>query len=251
MKNMIKYLNDNTIEVAKISGIYVIINRKSNMFYIGESFDIKRRWKEHIDQLRNNTHDNFKLLQDYQKYGEDSFEFKLLQPHISYDHIKTACDLLILENEYIQFYSSKYNLYNIDNTLELILQNSRPISNNPKYSTIVKTNLIKRLLTTDIIWIENSPCIIELPNIDQYMKGSSSQIKKLHLENIIPKNIQQQCITIRKLSYVDTRNTKRIMSEILVKDEHPLVDWLLENKYTTDKYINEGMKKFYGVEYNT
>lgn len=83
------------------------------------------------------------------------------------------------------------------------------------------------------------------------MKGSSSQIKKLHLENIIPKNIQQQCITIRKLSYVDTRNTKRIMSEILVKDEHPLVDWLLENKYTTDKYINESMKKFYGVEYNT
>ena len=63
-----------------LTGIYKIINVKNNKYYIGstqESFLI--RWKNHIGALRRNTHKNSHLQNAYNKYGEESFVFNILE----------------------------------------------------------------------------------------------------------------------------------------------------------------------------
>jgi len=48
----------------KIIGIYKITNTKNNKVYIGESNNIYKRWKEHIDDLNNNKHHSKKLQEE-------------------------------------------------------------------------------------------------------------------------------------------------------------------------------------------
>jgi hypothetical protein len=45
------------------SGIYMIII--NNKIYIGESFDLQRRWQEHKQDLINNCHSNYMLQQEF------------------------------------------------------------------------------------------------------------------------------------------------------------------------------------------
>jgi len=42
----------------KVSGIYCIENIITNQKYIGQSINIKYRWKKHVSALNSNTHDN-------------------------------------------------------------------------------------------------------------------------------------------------------------------------------------------------
>lgn len=60
-------------------GIYKITNLKNNKGYIGQSTDIKTRWKNHKFELKNNIHHNEHLQSSFNKYGEDAFEFRILE----------------------------------------------------------------------------------------------------------------------------------------------------------------------------
>ena len=60
-------------------GIYKITNLKNNKAYIGQSTDIKTRWNSHKLDLRNNTHRNSHLQNAFNKYGEEAFEFRILE----------------------------------------------------------------------------------------------------------------------------------------------------------------------------
>lgn len=60
-------------------GIYKITNLKNNKGYIGQSADIKRRWKNHKIELKNNAHRNPHLQSAFNKYGEEAFEFRILE----------------------------------------------------------------------------------------------------------------------------------------------------------------------------
>ena len=60
-------------------GIYKITNLKNNKVYIGQSTDIKSRWRNHKLELKNNTHRNSHLQNAFNKYGEDAFEFRILE----------------------------------------------------------------------------------------------------------------------------------------------------------------------------
>lgn len=59
------------------SGIYVIFNKQSNMFYIGSSVDIVNRYKRHVRELKNGKHCNIKMLSDYNIGNE--FELKIIE----------------------------------------------------------------------------------------------------------------------------------------------------------------------------
>jgi len=62
----------------KISGLYRIINKTNNKFYIGSSDDIHRRWRDgHINLLEKNKHDNQHLQNAWNKYGKDNFIFEI------------------------------------------------------------------------------------------------------------------------------------------------------------------------------
>lgn len=61
------------------SGIYQITHIESGKFYIGSSVDIKKRWAIHKCHLFKGTHDNKKLQRAWNKYGENSFRFSVVE----------------------------------------------------------------------------------------------------------------------------------------------------------------------------
>jgi group I intron endonuclease len=71
--------------IGKISGIYAIVNKLNNKYYIGSSKNIKRRWDRHMSELKMYKHANLKLQNAYNKYGRKSFVcviLKLVNPNI-------------------------------------------------------------------------------------------------------------------------------------------------------------------------
>ena len=59
--------------------IYRIINKVNGKFYIGSTKDISKRWYQHCFALNNNTHYNTHLQNAWNKYGEENFEFEILE----------------------------------------------------------------------------------------------------------------------------------------------------------------------------
>lgn len=60
-------------------GIYAIENTVNGKFYIGQSQDIRVRWKGHRGDLRAGKHCNRHLQASWNKYGEASFRFVILE----------------------------------------------------------------------------------------------------------------------------------------------------------------------------
>lgn len=58
-------------------GIYLISNLINNKIYVGQSINIEKRWRQHKRELRNNIHENKKLQNAWNKYGEENFEFSI------------------------------------------------------------------------------------------------------------------------------------------------------------------------------
>lgn len=58
-----------------ISGIYCIENTINHKKYIGQSKDIRRRYQNHKSRLNKHKHPNKVLQKDWDKYGEDIFNF--------------------------------------------------------------------------------------------------------------------------------------------------------------------------------
>ena len=79
-------------EAPKIrSAIYSIRNTGTGQVYIGSASDYKNRWLRHLSDLRLNRHTNARLQNSFNKYGETSFEFAVVEP------VKNKADLLARE----------------------------------------------------------------------------------------------------------------------------------------------------------
>lgn len=63
--------------------------------YIGQSIDFKSRKKTHLIYLRNNKHGNTHLQRSFNKYGEKSFKFEII------DSANSSKELNQLEKNYI------------------------------------------------------------------------------------------------------------------------------------------------------
>ena len=83
------------IPMSNTSGIYAIVCTSTNKYYIGQAVNIKKRWATHLSTLKRNIHFNIKLQRAWNKYGESSFCFIILE----------ECNNL-MERE--QFYIDKY-----------------------------------------------------------------------------------------------------------------------------------------------
>lgn len=99
-------LND-TFE--KINGIYKINNIKTNLVYIGSSNNLKKRLHRHFYELSHNIHKNYKIQNDFNSFGLDSFDVKIL---ITYKNISIQ-KLREQEQYYIEKYNSLQNGYNL------------------------------------------------------------------------------------------------------------------------------------------
>lgn len=87
-------------------GIYALYwEQEFDLFYIGQSTDVQKRYREHINLLRNSKHSNYKLSNMFAKYGE---------PKI---HIVEVCLITELDTKEIQW-TNEFN--SIDKGLNII-----------------------------------------------------------------------------------------------------------------------------------
>ncbi len=85
-----------------MTGIYKITNLINQKSYIGQSIDIKRRWRDHRRCAK--TEDNC-LYRAIRKYGVDNFSFEVIKEC-------SPKELDELERYYIKLYDTYYNGYN-------------------------------------------------------------------------------------------------------------------------------------------
>lgn len=93
-----------------ICGVYRIVNNVNDKLYIGSSIHVDRRFAEHIWALRRNKHGNIHLQRAWNAYGEESFEFELIEL------VEDSEDLLIQREQYWIDYYRAYDInigYNI------------------------------------------------------------------------------------------------------------------------------------------
>ena len=95
-------------------GTYKIVNKINNKIYYGSSKHIKKRFKQHKSQLKNNKHHCLYLQRAYNKYGANNFEYIIDFPC---DNIE---DALKIEQEYIdenfkELYNTSKNVSGGDN----------------------------------------------------------------------------------------------------------------------------------------
>ncbi len=64
---------------SKKGGIYKITNIQNGRFYIGSAKRFKERWSNHYSSLRRNRHHNKFLQNDFNKYGEKTFLFEIVE----------------------------------------------------------------------------------------------------------------------------------------------------------------------------
>lgn len=97
-----------------MAGIYQIKNLINNKFYIGSTYNklIKRKG-EHISSLKHNKHKNKHLQSAWNKYGEENFEFTMVEEMMFpkyYDKKLIKDHLLCREAYYIEILKPDYNL---------------------------------------------------------------------------------------------------------------------------------------------
>jgi len=88
-------------------GIYKIINITNNKFYVGSAVDLKRRKTRHFSELRNRKHNNKHLQAAWDKYGEKSFIFVVVE------ELEADADVLAVENVWLKEHVGKEYCYNI------------------------------------------------------------------------------------------------------------------------------------------
>lgn len=110
-------------ELRGISGIYCIICHGNRHMYIGSATDLNRRLNNHNNMLRCDKHPAKYMQASYKKYGDDSFEFTVLETNLSLD--------LLEQRE--QYYLDLYKSYDADigfNTCKLA---GRPPTPSPEH----------------------------------------------------------------------------------------------------------------------
>ena len=109
--------------------VYKILNTVNGKYYVGSTIHLQKRIARHFSSLRSNSHHNFLLQDDYNKYGDSSFTIEVVAV---FDEEKQAKDLeqkLITEDYDKNYNLGKYAEYGKD-----------LVSYHPKHDKICKTH---------------------------------------------------------------------------------------------------------------
>ena len=88
-------------------GIYKIINKHNDNFYIGSAVNLKRRKARHFSELRHNKHDNKHLQNAWNLYGESNFEFTVVEL------VEDKTNLYGAEDRWLNGHVGKLYCYNL------------------------------------------------------------------------------------------------------------------------------------------
>lgn len=122
-------------------GIYIIKNKVTKQYYVGESRDIEKRWKQHKRELNKGTHHSKKLQAAWNEYGEQAFTFKVVQRLWFCDNVnKEKLDIILYLRE--EYYMDKYNSlnfgYNMANTIGALLKYYNTGKSNKQFNHLKK-----------------------------------------------------------------------------------------------------------------
>lgn len=102
-----KFIHNGQVNLPDTPGIYAIVNTLNNKKYIGSTCNLRKRYRQHFNLLKNNAHINIHLQRAFNKYGYDKFEFWILE------QCEEVLDtLLMLEQKYIDS-DGDYNICRI------------------------------------------------------------------------------------------------------------------------------------------
>jgi group I intron endonuclease len=101
------------------AGIYKILRNVKGVekVYIGSSVEIFKRYKSHLNSLRNDDHYNRHLQASFNKYGEDKFIFEVIE------NVEDVNIIIKREQHWLDYYESYNHLkgYNISPTAGNVL----------------------------------------------------------------------------------------------------------------------------------
>lgn len=80
------------------SGIYKLTNTVNGKVYVGSAVNLGNRKENHYACLRNNKHKNERLQHSWNKHGETSFEFSILE------YVEDKNNLIEREQYWMDFY---------------------------------------------------------------------------------------------------------------------------------------------------
>lgn len=88
-------------------GIYAIVCIANNKIYVGSAKDISQRWYTHQSMLRRHRTHSHKLQNAWDKYGEENFEFLVLE------RVDNLEDLIAREQYWIDLINPELNIRKI------------------------------------------------------------------------------------------------------------------------------------------
>lgn len=166
----------------KFSGIYKISKKNSSDCYIGSSKCIYQRLQHHLYDLRKQIHKNEHLQRAWNKYGEDSFEFSIIE----------QCDPEIrIEREqfYVDTLKPSYNMCR--EVVEL------PPYNDPehkkKLSEIIRKNYAEGKV--NISWAKK---VYQYDLEGNYIKEFSSAVEAAKTLNLTLSNVRRNLYGVFK-----------------------------------------------------
>lgn len=103
MSIFLDFTSENISTIINSAGVYMIKNILNGKRYVGSSSNLRRRLCSHLSKLNNNTHTNKHLQSAYNKYGQKSFQFIILE------YCENVRDtILYLEQKYLDL-KPEYN----------------------------------------------------------------------------------------------------------------------------------------------
>ena len=105
---------------TKIAAIYAIRNIVNGKRYIGSTANLSGRKKKHLADLRRQHHHSNILQYAYNKYGELSFTFEIVEA------VQNLEQLLLREQFYLDLYKPEYNVSLVANEKTRLGMKSSP-----------------------------------------------------------------------------------------------------------------------------
>lgn len=75
--------------MTKLSGVYLIRQKSTGLYYLGSSCHIRKRWQQHRRELNDGIHHNYRLQAAWNKCGADDFWFMVVDKCAPQDLIYT------------------------------------------------------------------------------------------------------------------------------------------------------------------
>ena len=209
-------------------GVYVLRNLETNKCYIGSTImTFKKRMEHHLWNLRENKHKNQHLQNAWNKYGEDSFEYDILEICERKDCLKREqyyLDTILFAQDFINNISKKF--------LELGYNINPIATGTPNLS---KETIIKRSKT-----------------FAEYVKTASSYYKKLKSFEIDFEDIPDKYLSIIKGWYynVPWNKGKHYNSTDHLKVPKKISQKVLESRQLNSQRAREKSKKILVFDIN-